>query len=556
MIANFITASQAADLVNDGATVCSVGMTLSGVAESILKALEIKFLARGQPRNLTFVHASGQCDRDRGMQHLAHEGMLKRIIGGHWGLAPRIMELIGSNKVEAYNLPQGQLVQLYRSMASGMPGKMSKVGLGTYIDPRIEGGKMNARTQALPDIIDVIQYGGEDYLFYKAIPLDFTIFRGTTADELGNISCEEEAIRLEVISAVLAAKRFGGKVIAQVKRVARAGTLHPQKVVVPGIFVDAIVVCENSELDHRQSSSCFFDPSFCGDMVVPKGYAEPLPLSLRKVIGRRAMLELKPGAVINVGSGIPNDVISPIMAEEGLLRDVLVTIESGIYGGFPKGGIDFGVAHSPHAFLEHTVQMDFYNGVGIPYTFMGVGEMDAAGNVNSTKFGDRSTGCGGFIDITQNAHHVIFCSTFTARGLEVDFTGGRVTIVKEGSEKKLVDKVMQVSFNGELARQRKQKVHFVTERAVFELSPEGPVLVEIAPGIDLERDVLGQMRFRPLIAKDLRVTDASMYCPAACGLKARIHANSCSRGEGDPCDSKTEWPLLPARDAALEKASR
>lgn len=525
MKANFITAAQAADLIHDGATICSVGMTLSGVAQSILKALEARFLAAGGPKELTLVHAAGQCNRAGGIQHLAHEGMLKRIIGGHWGLAPRIMDLIVAGKVEAYNLPQGQLTQLYRSMACGMPGKMSKVGLGTYIDPRVEGGKMNARTRALPDLISVIEYGGEEYLFYKAIPLDITIFRGTTADETGNISFEEEAVKLEVMSAVLAAKRFGGKVIAQVKRVARAGTLHPQKVVVPGVFVDAIVVCENPELDHRQSSSFFFDPSLSGDLVLPETAMEPISLSLRKVIGRRAMLELTPGATINVGTGIPNDVIGPIAAEEDLLHEILVTVESGVYGGLPEGGIDFGVAHSPCAFVEHTAQMDFYTGAGIPYTFMGAGEMDAAGNVNATKFADRCTGCGGFIDITQNAHHVIFCSTFTARGLEVDFSDGRVTIVTEGSEKKLVEKVMQISFNGELARRTGQKVHFITERAVFEFRPEGPVLVEIAPGIDLQRDILGQMQFPPIIAQDLKVTDASLYSHVACGLKARIHSS-------------------------------
>ena len=274
MKAHFITAAEAANLVPDGATICTIGMTLGGTPESILRALEEKFLAGGSPRQLTLVHAAGQCDRERGIQHFAHEGMLKRIIGGHWGLSPRLMELVGSNRVEAYNLPQGQLTQLYRSMACGLPGKMSKVGLGTYIDPRVEGGKMNARTRPLPDIVDIIEYGGEEYLFYKAIPLDFTFFRGTTADEMGNISCEEEAMKLEIMPAVLAAKRFGGKVLAQVKRVAKAGTLHPQRVLVPGLFVDAIVVCENPLLDHRQSSSFFYDPSLSGDLILPEAIDE------------------------------------------------------------------------------------------------------------------------------------------------------------------------------------------------------------------------------------------------------------------------------------------
>ncbi len=531
MKAKFVTAAEAAGMIRDGATICTVGMTLSGAPESIMRALEERFLSGGSPRELTLVHAAGQCDRQRGIQHFAHPVMLKRIIGGHWGLSPGMMELIGSNQVEAYNLPQGQLTQLYRSMACGLPGKMSKVGLGTYIDPRVEGGKMNARTQPLPDIVDVIEYGGEEYLLYKAIPLDFTIFRGTTADESGNISCEEEAMKLEIMAAVLAAKRFGGQVLAQVKRVARAGTLHPRRVVVPGLFVDAIVVCDKPELEHRQTSSFYYDPSLNGDLMLPEAAIEPLPLSLRKVIGRRAMLELAPGAAINLGTGIPNDVVGSIAAEEGLSDDILVTVESGVYGGLPEGGIDFGVAHNPYALLEHTVQMDFYNGMGIPYTFMGAGEMDAAGNVNATKFGDRCTGCGGFIDITQNAGHVIFCSTFTARGLEIDFSGGKLTILKEGSEAKLVEKVKQVSFNGELARRKGQKVHFVTERAVFEFRREGPVLIEIAPGIDLQRDVLDRMRFTPIIADDLRIADASLYNPGSCGLKSRIYGNSAPGGK-------------------------
>ena len=519
MKANFVSASALAALIDSNKTLATVGMTLTGAAESILKALEQRFLETATPRDLTLVHASGQCDRIGGIARLAHPGMVKRIIGGHWGLSPQWMERITGNHVEAFNLPQGQLAQLYRSMACGLPGKMSKVGLGTYIDPRIEGGKMNPRTQDLPDIVDIMSYDGEEYLFYKAIPLDYVIIRGTTADEMGNISFEEEAMKLEVIGAVLAAKRFGGKVFAQVKRVAKQGSLSPKSIVVPGYFVDAIVVSETPEVDHRQSHSFFYDPSLCGDLASPEAAIQPLPLSIRKVIGRRAMQFLEVGTAINLGTGIPNDVIGAIVAEEGLSEDILVTIESGIYGGVPEGGVDFGIAHNSFAFLEHPVQMDFYNGMGIPFTFMGAGEMDLHGHVNSTKFGDRCTGCGGFIDITQNAGHVIFCSTFTARGLEVDFVDNKLRIIKEGSERKLVKKVAQLSFNGEIARRKKQKVHFVTERAVFELRQEGPVLIEIAPGIDLEKDVLMLMDFTPLIAPDLKLMDTAIYSSASYGLK-------------------------------------
>ncbi len=532
MTARFVKAAEAAAMVKDGATMATVGMTLVSAAESILKALEASFLASGTPRDLTFVHSAGQCNRDRGNQHLCHQGMVKRVIGGHWGLAPRWMEMIGSNQVEAYNLPQGQIAQLYRSMACGLPGKMSKVGLGTYIDPRVEGGKMNARTRSLPDIVEVMEYGGEEYLFYKAIPLDIVIIRGTTADEMGNISCEEEAMKLEVMPAVLAVKRYGGKVLVQVKRVAKTGTLHPQRVVVPGFFVDAIVVCDNPELDHRQTHSFVYDPSLSGDLVMPVAAVEPLPLSIRKVIGRRAAMELTLGTAINMGTGIPNDIVGGVLAEEGLSKDVLVTVESGVYGGIPEGGIDFGVAHNTYALIPHEVQMDFYNGMGIPFTYMGAGEMDEVGHVNATKFGDRSPGCGGFIDITQNAGHVVFCSTFTARGLEVEFAGGKLRIVKEGTQKKLVKKVTQISFNGEIARRNRQKVHFVTERAVFELRPEGPVLIEIAPGVDLKRDILEQMEFTPIIAKDLKTTDASLYNVGRFDLKAKLYAKAKEEEKG------------------------
>ncbi|WP_094547236.1 acyl CoA:acetate/3-ketoacid CoA transferase [Petroclostridium xylanilyticum] len=519
MKAKFISSKEAAAMIKDGATIATVAMTLISASESVLKAIENSFLETGRPKNLTLLHSAGQSDRVRGIQHLAHEGLVTRIIGSHWGLQPRWMEMIANNKVEAYCMPQGQIAQLYRSMACGLPGKLSKVGLRTFIDPRLEGGKMNERTKDLPDLVEVVNFKGEEYLFYNAIPLDFVIIRGTTADEMGNITTEEEAMKLEVLPAVLAAKRFGGKVIAQVKRVAQIGTLHPKQVVVPGVFVDAIVVCENPMEDHRQTSSWYFDPAYCGDIRVPVSSIKPLPMSIRKVIGRRAMMELKKDTIINLGTGIPNDVIGSIAAEEGISDDIMITVESGIYGGVQEGGIDFGIGKNLYAMIEHHAQMDFYNGAGVDFTFMGAGEMDIEGNVNSTKMGNRCTGAGGFIDITQNAKHVIFCSTFTAKGLEINFDGGKLNIVQEGSVKKLVSKVGQISYNGLLAREKGQRMHFVTERAVFELRKEGPVLIEIAPGVDLKRDILDQMEFKPIIDKDLKIMDSRIFQEGSFGLK-------------------------------------
>lgn len=515
----FLKAEQAIDLIKDGSTISTIGMTLACASEEILKAIEKSFLEYGHPKNLTLFHAAGQCDRKRGIQHLAHEGLVTRIIGSHWGLSPKWMEMISLNKVEAFCFPQGQAAQLYRSMACGLPGKISKVGLGTFIDPRVEGGRMNERTRKLPNIVKIINIEGEEYLLYPSIPLDVVIIRGTTADEKGNITCEEEAMKIENLSAVLAAKRFGGQVIAQVKRVAIHGTLHPKDVIVPGVFVDAIVVCQNPDEDHRQTSSWSYDPSYSGDLRKPLEEFKPLPLSIRKIIGRRAMMELEKGSIINLGTGIPNDVVGPIVTEEGISDLITITVESGIYSGLPAGGIDFGIAANTDALIQHEAQFDFYNGAGVDFTFMGAGEMDECGNVNSTKFGDRAPGAGGFIDITQNAKNVIFCSSFTAQGLEVNFEREKVNIIQEGNVHKLVKKVQQISFNGEIARKKNQNVLFITERAVFKLEPIGPVLIEIAPGIDLKRDIINQMDFNPIIKQDLKISNPAIYKDGIFGLR-------------------------------------
>lgn len=520
--AQFITAAEAAEMIGDGMTVCPVGMTLVSAAESILKAIEQRFLETGHPCQLTYVHSCGQCDRARGNAHLAHEHLVSRIIGSHWGLSPQWMELISQEKVEAYCLPQGQVTHLYRAMAGGKPGEISHIGLGTFIDPRLGGGKMNERTQRLEDISEIVTIGGQEYMFYHAIPLDVVIIRGTTCDEMGNLTTDDEAMKLELLPAVLAAKRFGGKVIAQVRQVAQTGTLHPKQVVVPGVFIDAVVKCEDPEEEHRQTSSWYFHPGYCGDLREPLDALEPLPLSIRKVIGRRGALEMYPGCIINMGTGIPNDVMGAIIAEEGLNDDIMPTVESGIYGGVQAGGVDFGIGKNLYAMIEHDKQFDYYNGAGVDITYMGAGEMDAEGNVNATKMGPRCTGAGGFVDITTNAKHVVFLSTFTASGLSVSFEGGRVTIVQEGRIKKLVKKVAQISYNGRIAREKGQKMHFITERAVFTLTPEGPMLTELAEGVNLQRDILDQMDFVPLISPRLKKIPNWLYQDGICGIREYI----------------------------------
>lgn len=524
--ANFITAEEAVDFLKDGMTICPIGMTLISASEAVLKAIEQSYLNTGHPEGLTLLHSCGQSDRKDGIQHLAHEGLVTRIIGSHWGLQPRWMEMISENKVEAYCLPQGQIAQLYRSMACGLPGKMSKVGLGTFVDPRIEGGKMNERTKKLGDIVEVMDYHGEEYLFYQEQPIDVCLIRGTQCDEMGNMTTDEEAMKLEVLAGVLAAKRYGGKVIAQVKRVVQTGTLNPKSVTVPGVFIDGIVVCENPDVDHRQTSSWVYDPAYSGQVRVPQNAIEPLPMSVRKFIGRRAFEEVYPGCVVNLGTGIPNDVIGNISNEEGMNDDIMITVESGIYGGVQAGGIDFGIGKNLYAMIGHHEQMDYYNGAGVDVTFMGFGELDGEGNVNATKMGSRCTGCGGFIDITQNAKKVVFCGTFTASGCEFSFDDHKLSIIREGKIRKMVSRVAQYSFNGGLSRLKGQEVYIVTERAVFKLVKEGVMLIEIAPGIDLQTQILDLMDFSPIISQELRLMNSDLFNEGIVGMKDRIMRKS------------------------------
>lgn len=532
----FMSGEEAARLIESNKTIATIGMTLVSSSETILKALEARFLETGEPNHLTLLHSCGQSDRDRGIQHFAHEGMLERIVGGHWGLQPKIMELIAGNKLLAYNFPQGQFAQLYRSMAGGEPGKITKVGLGTFIDPRQEGGKMNEVTRAAPDLIDVVTIGGEEYLCYKPIPIDYCIIRGTCIDENGNLSTEEEAMNLEVFSAVMACKKFGGTVIAQAKYKVAANTIHCKQVTVPGVFIDAAVICPNPEEDHRQTHSFAFHPAYCGNIRLPETGEEGIPLTVRKVIGRRALMELRRNDILNVGTGIPNDVIGPIIAEEGISDEVTITVESGIYGGVPMGGIDFGIAKNNFALVRHDDQFDFYNGQGVDATFMGAGQINADGSVNATRLGPNPTGAGGFIDITANARHVVFCSTFTGKGLECSFEGGRLQILREGSLIKFVKNLQQVSYNGCIARRKGQRMHCITERAVFELCPEGLVLTELAEGIDLKTQVLDLMEFKPIISKNLRVIPPCIYRKdGPFGLKAMLvqgaDSPTCKKGE-------------------------
>jgi propionate CoA-transferase len=506
-MAKVINASEIGALVKDGATVYCSGFGLANFPEEIAIALEQSFVSAGHPRDLTVYNAAGFGNtRDRGIHHFAHEGLLKRHVAGHFGIGgPNINRLIMENKIEAYNLPQGVLSVMPRNIAGNRPGLISKVGLGTFVDPRIEGGKIT--TLAKEDLVEVVTFAGEEWLYYKAPNIDVAIIRGSVADENGNLTSHREGILTESISVAQAAKKCGGIVIAQVENIVKAGTLHPKEVKVPGLFVDYLVVAKPE--NHYQTMGTYFNPAFAGDIKIPVASLKPLELDERKVITRRAAMELVPGAAVNLGIGMPEG-IAMIAAEEKIDHMMSLTTEAGVFGGVPAGGLDFGHAVNADAVIEQPYQFDFYDGGGIDVAFLGLAQTDRFGNINVSKFGPKTAGCGGFINITQNAKKVVYCGTFTAGGLKIKAADGKLSIIQEGKNKKFLQDVEQITFSGKYAVKVGQPVLYITERAVFALTKEGLQLIEIAPGIDLERDILQQMEFKPII-KEVKVMDTNIF---------------------------------------------
>jgi len=520
-----LTAEEAAALIPDGATVSNVSMTMLGTSNAVYKAIEKRFLETGHPRDLTLFHTAGFSDRREGMAHFAHKGLLRRVIGSHWGLCPALVALIANHEIEAYNYPLGVTSNMFHAMCEKLPFTITKVGLGTYLDPRIEGGKMNAISKEA--LIQLTELDGEEYLLYRNLPIDVMLLRGSYADEEGNITAIDEGAMLENPAAALAAKRYGGKVIVQVKGLVPAGSIPPKEVDVPGVLVDAVVVCADPETDHRQTSGWFQDDRCTGLEKTVLSAPPPAPLNERKVILRRAAMELTPYAIINTGTGMPTDVMGPLLAEEGADDLVMLTVESGIYGGVTAGGVDFGISIAPTAIIRENNQFDLYDGAGVDFAFMGAGEMDAEGNINVTRMNDMVPGAGGFVNITSNAKTVLFCATFTGRGLAVSFDEeSGLRIRREGSLRKLVKKVRQISYNGAYNTARGQRALYITERAVFALTPEGPVLTEIAKGVDLERDILANMDFTPRITPTLKRIDPSVYRDGRFGLRELILNNA------------------------------
>lgn len=488
-----ITSADAAALVAPSNTITTSGFVGIGVPDALLAALETRFLETGEPRDLTLFFAAGQGDgKTRGLNRLGHEGLLRRVIGGHWGLIPKVGALALEGKIEAYNLPQGVISQLYRDIAAGKPGTLTHVGLDTFVDPSVEGGKINDITTE--DVVERMRIGNQDYLFYPARPIHVAFLRGTTADSAGNVTLEKEALVIDNLAQAMAVRNSGGVVIVQVERIAARGSLTAREVVLPSALVDAVVVADPDH--HLQTYATSYSHLFTGRYKEEAGAQKPLPLDARKIIARRAAFELPINGVVNLGIGMPEGVAS-VAGEEGLLEHLTLTAEPGVIGGRPASGLDFGAAVNTDAIIPQNNQFDFYDGGGLDLAVLGMAEADQHGNVNVSRFGSKLAGAGGFINISQNARAVVFAGTFTAGGLEIALEDGKLRIVLEGKAKKFKDHVHQITFAGKRAAAMGRPVLYVTERCVFELSTDGLHLVEVAPGIDVDRDILAHMAFRP-----------------------------------------------------------
>ena len=521
MKSKIVTPEQAIGLIHDGDTLVCSGFGVVGVPDELLLALQQRFEASQSPRDLTLIFGGGPGDgKEQGINRIALDGLIKRAIGGHWGLVPKLGAMAVENRIEAWNLPLGVISHLYRDIAAGLPGNLSRVGLGTFVDPRLQGGKVNARTTE--ELVSVVELAGQELLFYRVPKPQVAFIRASISDPDGNLSIEREALTQDTLAIATAVKNAGGIVIAQVEYLCERASLPARQVKVPGILVDCVVQARPEY--HMQTYGTAYHPALSGQMRVPLDALPPMPFNERKIIARRAAFELMPNAVVNLGIGMPEGV-ADIANEERLLSYMTLTAEPGVVGGVPGSGLNFGSSTNATAQLDMNQQFDFYDGGGLDLAVLGLAECDARGNINVSRFGPKLAGAGGFINITQNSRTVVFIGTFSAGGLKVAVQEGQLTILQEGKHRKFVEAIEQVTFSGEYAARLGKRVLYVTERCVFALTPEGLELTEIAPGIDLERDILAQMAFRPIVRQPI-LMDERIFRPEPMGLKDSLLAIS------------------------------
>jgi len=502
-----MSAVDAVKLVKDEdvVAICGAG---GGITEPtcLINALAERYHAEKKPRDLTLYYPSGPGDRaDKGLSPLAQPGMVKGGVAGHWGQSPRLAEMAERNEIEAYNFPMGVMSQLLRAGAAGQPGILTHVGLGTFLDPDQQGGKMNERTRE--DLIKKMDIDGTPYLYYKTIFPDVAFIRGTTADTEGYITMEDEVTFLDVLAMAMSTHNHGGKVLCQVQKVVKAGTLHPKNVKIPGYLVDGLIINPNQTQLYQDVPVNRF---MSGDYIAEEENGDPMQLSQRKVVARRALMAVHKGDVGNVGVGIC-DGIGIVAQEEGLEKEFTLTVETGPIGGVTAQGIFFGASVNMKAVLDMPSQFDFYDGGGLDVCFLSFAEMDRNGNVNVHKFNGKIMGTGGFVNICQNSKRVVFCGTLRAGGLKTRIADNKITIEKEGRFLKMVDQVSEITFNGMDALARGQEVLYITERAVFCLTEQGVMLTEVAPGVDVEKDIIKQMGFKPVVADDLKMMDSCLF---------------------------------------------
>jgi acyl CoA:acetate/3-ketoacid CoA transferase len=536
-----VSLEEAATLISGGATVSVSSSSGLGCPDAMLKAIGDRFRATGAPRGLTMIHpiAAGDMYGIDGVDHIAEPGLIKRIIGGSYpsgpsGMAsPKIWQLIDSDQIEAYNLPSGVLFHMHADAAAGRPGVLTKVGLDTFVDPRRQGGRMNQVSGA--DIVRVVEFDGEEWLYYRAIPIDVAIVRGTTADELGNISTEHEGAYLGALDQALAARNSGGVVIAQVERMTTAGSMPPQQVRIPGTLVDWVVVVP----EQWQTTQTEYDPAISGELRRPVDQFEVPDWGLDKVIARRAALELLDGEAVNLGFGI-SALVPRILLEEGLDGRVTWVIEQGAVGGMPLLGFQFGCAANAQALMPSPAQFTYFQGGGFDRCLLSFLQVDSAGNVNVSRLRGKphiTAGAGGFIDITAAARNLVFSGAFAAGRQNILLHDGELIIREDGVVAKFVPEVEHVTFSGRMARERGQNVTFITERCVIRLLPEGLTVTEIAPGVDLARDVLGRVAIPLRVSPELRQMDERLFRRECMGLALRTDGEQVpaelATGEGE-----------------------